>query len=58
MVVHPRAAAKQGLAEAEALKKGMEEKSKVFVEKGAGVCSKTAKSRVTAPGLPKSEPSD
>ena len=33
-------AAKQGIAEEEALKKGMEEKSKEFVEKGAEVCAK------------------
>jgi phosphomethylpyrimidine synthase len=32
-------AAEQGLAEEEALKKGLEEKSKVFVEKGAEVYS-------------------
>jgi phosphomethylpyrimidine synthase len=30
----------QGIAEAEALKKGMEPKSKEFVEKGAKVCAK------------------
>ncbi len=33
-------AAEQGLAEEEALKKGMEEKSKEFVEKGAEVYAK------------------
>jgi phosphomethylpyrimidine synthase len=33
-------AAKQGIAEEEALKKGMEEKSKEFVEKGAEVYAK------------------
>jgi phosphomethylpyrimidine synthase len=34
-------AAEQGIAEEEALKKGMEAKSKEFVEKGAEVCAKT-----------------
>ena len=34
-------AAEQGIAEEEALKKGMEEKSKEFVEKGAEVYAKT-----------------
>ena len=33
-------AAEQGIAEEEALKKGMEEKSKEFVEKGAEVYAK------------------
>jgi phosphomethylpyrimidine synthase len=33
-------AAEQGIAEKEALKKGMEEKSKEFVEKGAEVYAK------------------
>ena len=33
-------AAEQGIAEGEALKKGMEEKSKEFVEKGAEVYAK------------------
>jgi phosphomethylpyrimidine synthase len=33
-------AAEQGIAEEEALKKGMEEKSKEFVEKGAKVYTK------------------
>jgi phosphomethylpyrimidine synthase len=33
-------AAQQGIAEDEALKKGMEEKSKEFVEKGAKVYAK------------------
>jgi len=32
-------AAEQGIAEEEALKRGMEEKSKEFVEKGAEVCA-------------------
>ena len=34
-------AAEQGIAEEEALKKGMDEKSKEFVEQGAEVYSKT-----------------
>jgi phosphomethylpyrimidine synthase len=34
-------AAEQGIAEEEALQKGMEEKSKEFVEKGAAVYAKT-----------------
>ena len=34
-------AAEQGLAEEEMLKKGMEEKSKEFAEKGAEVYAKT-----------------
>jgi phosphomethylpyrimidine synthase len=34
-------AAEQGIAEEEALKKGMEAKSKEFVEKGAEVYAKT-----------------
>ncbi len=33
-------AAEQGIAEGEALKKGMEEKSKAFLEKGAEVYAK------------------
>ena len=33
-------AAEQGIAEEKALKKGMEEKSKEFLEKGAEVCAK------------------
>ena len=35
-----KSAAQQGTAEEEALKKGMEEKSKEFVEKGAEVYAK------------------
>jgi phosphomethylpyrimidine synthase len=34
-------AAEQGLSEEEALKRGMEEKSKEFVERGAEVYAKT-----------------
>ena len=33
-------AAEQGIAEEEAMKKGMEEKSKELVEKGAEICAK------------------
>ena len=36
-------AAEQGVSEEEALKRGMEEKSKEFVDKGAGVYAKVTR---------------
>jgi len=40
MNIENKHAAEQGIAEAEALKKGMEAKAKEFVEKGAEVYAK------------------